>query len=104
MRPGVCSPPQRFLDVFGFCSMTKHQSVEHQGFSDSIQAFDGEAPSYRRVLDAIGHRIPAAQVLLTTTFPRGGSIVLHPATAPEAFLRLYAKEFFAHDGPTWQAI
>src|SRR4051812_39813006 len=84
--------------------MSKTLVAVHQGFSDSLNSFDGESASFRRVLEAIGQRIPAAQVLLTTTFPRGGSVVLQPASAPESFLRLYAKEFFAHDGPTWQAI
>ncbi len=30
--------------------------------------------------------------------------MLHPAAVPEGFLRLYAKEFFVADGPTWQAV
>src|SRR5437868_3068981 len=84
--------------------MSKHSSTEHQGISDSLSGFDAEPASFRRALDAISHRIPAAQVLLTSTFPRGGSVVLHPATAPENFLRIYAKEGFTYDGPTWQAV
>lgn len=84
--------------------MSKTAVADHQGFSDALKSFDGDANAYRRVLEAIGQRIPAAQVMLTTTFPRGGSIVLHPTGLPESFLRLYAKEFFAHDGPTWQAV
>src|SRR2546423_14787173 len=84
--------------------MSKNLVSEHQGFSETLKAFDGEPNAFRRALEAIGHRIPAAQVLLTSTFPRGGSLVLHPANAPETFLRIYAKEGFTYDAPTWQAV
>lgn len=69
-----------------------------------IKSFEGEAADYRKIFEALAEQIPFAQVLLVTTFPRGGTQVLQPTQSADGFLRAYSREAFISDAPTWQAI
>src|SRR5947209_15846087 len=84
--------------------MSKNQLTASLDFPEVLKSFDGDATAYRRVFEALGHQIPAAQVLLVSTFPRGGTQILQPSHVPESFLKAYSKGMFAFDGPTWQAV
>jgi AraC-like DNA-binding protein len=84
--------------------MSKTVHPEHQIFSDSSKAFEGDAADYRRLFEALSQRVPAAQILLISTFPRGGTQILQPTQVPDGFLRSYSRESFAVDAPTWRAV
>ena len=81
--------------------------IHHSPKADVLEAlngFDGDAPAYRRVFEAIGQRIKFAQAVLVSTFPRGGTQLIQPTDLPEGFARAYSKGLFTCDGPTWQAL
>jgi len=84
--------------------MSKTAHHEHQVFSDSSRSFEGDAADYRRLFEALSQRVPSAQILLVTTFPRGGTQILQPTQVPDGFLRSYSRESFTLDAPTWRAV
>jgi AraC-like DNA-binding protein len=84
--------------------MSKNTPVTHQVLSDALASFDGEAAAYRRAFEALSQVVPSTQVVLVSTFPRGGTQILQPSNVADGFLKGYAKGLFVEDGPTWQAI
>ncbi len=71
---------------------------------DALSGFDGDAPAYRRLFEAVAGRIPFSQAVLVSTFPRGGTQLIQPMQMPDGFSRAYSKGLFTCDGPTWQAL
>lgn len=84
--------------------MSKIHHSHASDLVDSLKDFDGQAASYRRVFEVIGRGVAFSQIMLISTFPRGGTQILQPSSVPEAFVKAYSKGLFATDGPTWQAI
>src|SRR3981081_252103 len=82
----------------------KPSTLEGREFSDVVQSFDGDAAAFRRVFEALTQEIPCAQVLLISTFPRGGTQILQPAHYPEGLMRAYTKGVFLEDGPSLRAL
>lgn len=84
--------------------MTKTHHAATSDLSNALKGFDGQAAAYRRIFDAIGNKVPFSQILLISTFPRGGTQILQPASIPDGFVKAYSKGLFTTDAPTWQAI
>jgi AraC-like DNA-binding protein len=70
----------------------------------STRSFGGESYSFREFVDRLSREIPAAEVLLSTTLPRGGLQVVQPQKISENFVKLYIREWQAQDDATWKAL
>jgi AraC-like DNA-binding protein len=84
--------------------MSKNPTPLLPDLSTALREFDGETASYRRIFQAVSEQIPCEQIILTSSFPRGGTQILQPANLPESFSKAYVKGAFTEDAPTWQAI
>lgn len=73
-------------------------------FRDALKTFEGDSVSWRRALESIAAVIPFSQVLVISTLPRGGTQILQPANVSDVLARAYAREAYAWDRATWQAI
>ena len=78
--------------------------LQPQDFSDTLLAFEGDGASYQRAFEAISGEVPFSNILLVSTFPRGGTQILQPMQSSEGPVKLYGRDIFRDDGPTWQAI
>jgi AraC-like DNA-binding protein len=72
--------------------------------SSLIKSAKGESLPYRQIFDAIEKAIPSAQVLMTSTLPRGGTQIVQPSNCPEILVKGYNRDLHAEDRLTWQAI
>jgi AraC-like DNA-binding protein len=84
--------------------MSKNPTPLSPRLSDALQDFNGETATYAKVFNAISEVIFCDQVMLTSSFPRGGTQILQPAKLPESFSKAYVKGAFTEDAPSWQAI
>lgn len=66
--------------------------------------FDGDAASYRRMLESLAKAIPHTQALVISTLPRAGTQILQPSHCPESLLKAYGRTVSAMDRATWQVI
>ena len=82
-------------------SVIIHMSPE---LTNLLRSTKGDALSFRQIFDAIAGVVPCAQVLMTSTLPRGGTQVIQPPFAPEVLLKGYNRELFLEDRLTWAAI
>jgi len=69
-----------------------------------INSTKGESVPYRQIFEVVAKTIPSAEVLATSTLPRGGSQIVQPSTCPEILVKGYNRELHAEDRLTWQAI
>src|SRR5579862_1562846 len=81
--------------------MSINQSSHH---GDLFNGFNGQASDYQKVFSHLASRVGVAQQLIVSTFPRGGTQILHPHHLPEGLLRGYQRDQYVNDGPTWQSI
>jgi len=81
--------------------MTKSFSAE---ISNLIKSAKGESLPYRQIFDAIEKAIPATQVLMTSTLPRGGTQIVQPSNCPEIIIKGYNRDLHVEDRLTWRAI
>jgi AraC-like DNA-binding protein len=70
----------------------------------STRSFGGESYSFREFVDGLIRDIPAAEVLLSTTLPRGGLQIVQPQKINESFIKAYVREWHTQDIASWQAI
>ncbi len=64
----------------------------------------GDGAAYRQLVDAINREVPAVQVLLLTTLPRGGLQVLQPIKVADTLVKPYLREWQAEDDSSWKSI
>lgn len=76
-------------------------SMSHPAFTRS---FGTESFSFRQFIDTLVKEIPATEITLSTTFPRGGLQLVQPAKVSESFLKAYVREWHAHDDASWSAL
>jgi AraC-like DNA-binding protein len=69
-----------------------------------IKAAKGESFPYRQIFETIGKAVPAAQVAMISSLPRGGLQIVQPSTCPELLVKVYNRDMHAEDRLTWQAI
>jgi hypothetical protein len=81
--------------------MTKSFTAE---ISNLIKSAKGESLPYRQIFDAIEKAIPATQVLMTSTLPRGGTQIVQPSNCPEVIIKGYNRDLHVEDRLTWRAI
>jgi AraC-like DNA-binding protein len=55
-------------------------------------------------LDRVVREIPSAQVIITTTLPRGGLQVIHERGADPAWVRAYSREHHLLDATSWESL
>jgi AraC-like DNA-binding protein len=72
--------------------------------SSLIKSAKGESLPYRQMFDAIAKAIPSAQVLMTSTLPRGGLQIVQPSNCPEILVKGFNRDLHIEDKLTWQAI
>ncbi|MDB5319612.1 MAG: AraC family transcriptional regulator [Phycisphaerales bacterium] len=72
--------------------------------SNLIKSAKGESLPYRQIFDAIEKAIPSAQVLMTSTLPRGGTQIVQPSNCPEIIVKGYNRDLHVEDRLTWQTI
>jgi AraC-like DNA-binding protein len=71
---------------------------------DPSKTAKGETLGYATIFDQIRTQIPAAEVLIVTTLPRGSLQIAQPQRLAEQIVRGYGKELHAFDRLTWRAI
>lgn len=72
--------------------------------STTIWGEPADAHRFRQLIDQAGREIPAAQVTLLTTMPRGGLQIIQPQRVGESMLKNYLHDLHAQDKTTWSAI
>jgi AraC-like DNA-binding protein len=70
----------------------------------STRSFVNDAFAFRQFADAVQKDVPAAEVMLQTTLPRGGLQMVQPGKIAESFLKAYAREWHSYDDASWKAI
>lgn len=63
-----------------------------------------DAPSCRQLIDTIRKAVPATQVLVVSTLPRGDLQVVQPPNVSDTLLKAYSSGYHASDRLTWQVI
>jgi AraC-like DNA-binding protein len=76
----------------------------HEARETLSKPFDGDAASYRRMLESLSKAVPFTQALVISTVPRAGTQIIQPGHVPEALLKGYSRDVFAQDRATWQVI
>ena len=86
----------------GACGLPRRSKAVEMNVSDlessiSIPSADdatgsGSESPYVLTLDRVVREIPSAQVIITTTLPRGGLQVIHERGADPAWVRAYSRE------------
>src|SRR5829696_6293860 len=86
-------------------SMTKSNAGSTSAeISALIKSAKGESFPYRQIFETIGKAIPATQVVMVSSLPRGGLQIVQPSTCPEIMVKGYNRELHIEDRLTWQAI
>lgn len=85
--------------------MTKsHVASTSAEISSLIKSSKGESLPYRQIFDAIAKAVPAAQVVVVSSLPRGGLQIVQPSHCPELLVKVYNRDLHTEDRLTWQAI
>jgi AraC-like DNA-binding protein len=83
--------------------MTKNQTDENLVLDNPLTQ-RSEQCAYRQVLESIRQRIPASEVVVLTSLPRGTLQIAQPARVPELLLKAYAREAYPYDRLSWGAM
>jgi AraC-like DNA-binding protein len=78
--------------------------VQPQGHSAPNKPARHEGLPFKQAIEIVEAAVPAAQVVVVTTMPRGGLQIAQPVRLPEALFKGYLREFHLEDRLTWQAI
>lgn len=63
-----------------------------------------EGLPFKQALELLEKAVPAAQVVVVTSLPRGGLQIAQPSRLPEPLIKGYTREFHAEDRLSWQAM
>src|SRR3954467_2839336 len=85
-------------------SKQSFKSASQLDVDSLLKSAKGETLGYTQVFEQIRSLIPSAEVIITTTLPRGSLQIAQPQRLPEQILRSYSRDFHALDRLTWRAI
>jgi AraC-like DNA-binding protein len=85
-------------------SLLKTQPVRRAADVGAQKSVRGDGLPFKQAIETVEKAVPAAQVLIVSTLPRGSLQIVQPAKLPDGLLKDYSREFHLDDRLTWQAI